>query len=102
MPAVLPHPPHTAFFHDLGDLLQINAPAGTRMMDLRVDGGLVFARWWIAIEGVEPASGWQQMSVDWTMHLFTENSQAATWLRRHGVDILRMVMLKISDAEATI
>ncbi len=96
---MLPLPPPEAEQVDLGDVLQVLAPGKTRMLDFRVDAGLVFVRSWIATSDPNAKSGFQQMPMAWVMQLFSENPSIAAWLRHRGVDILRMALLRLGDAE---
>jgi hypothetical protein len=86
---------------DLGDVLRLNDSGGARVLDLRVDGGMVFGRSWAATDDPDAPTGWQQMPFTWVMQRFSDNSPLAAWLREHGVDVVRMTLVGMADAVGT-
>ena len=80
-------PPETATFETRDAVLRVHSVSGGPL-ELRVDGGLVFARFL----GQEPRV-WCDVSLPSVMELFAADSPISTFLRKQGALPLRQVLL---------
>ena len=80
-------PPEGAAYDDRGDVLRVGIGHGGPL-ELRVDDGLVFARFF----GQEPRV-WTDVSVASVLALFAANTPISTFLRRQGALPMRQLLL---------
>lgn len=83
----VPVPPSTATFDDRGAVLRVSGVAGGPL-ELRVDEGLVFARYL----GAEPRL-WSAVSLSSVMEFFVHDSPVSSWLRKQGALPLRQLLV---------
>lgn len=80
-------PPSSAAYDDRGAVLRVAGVAGGPL-ELRVDEGLVFARYL----SDEPRL-WSPVALSSVMAFFVHDSPVATWLREHGAFPLRQLLV---------
>ncbi|AMW06229.1 hypothetical protein [Gemmatimonas phototrophica] len=86
MPIDIAVPTTGATFDERGDVLRVSGVAGGPL-EVRVDAGLVFARYF----GQEPRV-WSDVSLATVLGWFEASSPVATFLRRKGVHPLRQLL----------
>ncbi len=110
-----PTPPAHATLEERGDTLRVFSGADEPTLEVRVDGGLVFVRHLAAGREVtpvhsltppgglsrDPSRQWKEASLDFVIELFADNSPIASWLRQHGVDVLRLALLEVGGLAFT-
>ena len=87
MSITLAVPPATAAYDIRGTVMRVTGVSGGPL-EVRVDEGLVFARFF----GQEPRV-WCDVSLTSVMELFAADSPISTFLRKHGALPLRQVLL---------
>lgn len=86
MPIDIAVPPSGATFDDRGSVLRISGVPGGPL-EVRVDAGLVFARYFAQ----EPRV-WSDVTLESILAWFEASSPLATFLRREGVHPLRQLL----------
>jgi hypothetical protein len=89
-------PPPSATYEDRGTVLRINGVHGGPL-ELRVDEGLVFARYL----SQEPRV-WASVSLSSVLRFFAADSPVSTYLRQHGAFPLRQLLLDSLSADAPV
>lgn len=87
MHIAIPVPPASAILDDRGAVLRITGVDGGPL-ELRVDDGLVFARYL----SQEPRQ-WSAVTLAAVMEFFVHDSPVSTWLRTHGAFPLRQLLV---------